>query len=111
MAYFQFHTSDYDIVHVVKLKFPSYRYMYVPNCTFSSRKMKKLPTVGHCAPKCFGSLRHCSMNQIAPIQAKKMQKLPIVGRGPSPLNYTMAYFQFHTSDYDIVCHVKFKFSS
>ena len=23
MAYFQFHTSDYDIVHVVKSKFPS----------------------------------------------------------------------------------------
>ena len=54
---------------------------YAPDCTFSSRKMKKLPTVGgghtlpplgryapsglvaslprkDCAPKCFGSLRH-----------------------------------------------------
>ena len=31
-------------VHVVKSKFPSYR--YAPDCTFSSRKMKKLPSVG-----------------------------------------------------------------
>ena len=55
---------------------------YATDCTFSSRKMKKfLGTVGggnppptlsprsvaklprkDCAPKCFGSLRHCSMH-------------------------------------------------
>ena len=36
------------IVHVVKSKFPSYS--YAPDCTFSSRKMKKLPTVGGGTP-------------------------------------------------------------
>ena len=34
------------VVHVVKSKFP----MYAPDCTFSSRKMKKLPTVGGGTP-------------------------------------------------------------
>ena len=66
------------IIHVIKSKFPSYR--YAPDCTFFKSKIKKLPSVGGgkppshtlpplgryapsqrlCAPQfSFGSLCHC----------------------------------------------------